>query len=81
MGEAHRGAPVTVTVGSALDDLTVTASLYQAHAPWLTAVLVTLAMTGLDEARSHAGTRSDHDDLTSGACAPNAGSYGPGGAA
>jgi hypothetical protein len=130
-GEAHHGTPVTVTAGRALDDLTVTASLYRAHARWLTAVLVTLDMAGLDEhwkpatltatvtveqagdlarvladlaasgaawqtrqtedylsalqtkvqARSRAGTRSHHDDLTGGASAPNAGSYGPGGAA
>jgi hypothetical protein len=49
MGEAHRGAPVTVTAGGALDDLTVTVSLYQAYAPWLTAVLVKLDVTGRDE--------------------------------
>src|SRR5262249_50412896 len=48
-GEAHRGTPVTVTAGRALDDLPVRASLYQAHVPWLTAVLVTLDMTGRDE--------------------------------
>jgi hypothetical protein len=35
IGEAHRGTPVTVTAGHALEDLTVTAGLYQAHAPWL----------------------------------------------
>jgi hypothetical protein len=49
MGEAHRGTPVTITAGRALEDLTVTATLYQAHAPWLTAVLVTLDIAGLDE--------------------------------
>lgn len=46
-GEAHRGAPVTVTAASALTSLAVTASLHQAHARWLTSVFVQLDVTGL----------------------------------
>lgn len=47
-GEAHRSAPVTVTGNAGLTKLTVTASLHQSHAPWLTSVLVVLDVTGLD---------------------------------
>lgn len=49
MGGAHLGTPITITAGGALDDLTVTVGLYQAHARWLTAVLVRLDMTGRGE--------------------------------
>jgi hypothetical protein len=48
-GEAHRGTAATVTAERPLGDLTVTASLYQAHAPWLTSVLVELDISGRDE--------------------------------
>ena len=49
MGEAHRSTPVRVTAVSGLGDLTVTASLYQVHARWLTSVLVALDISGRDE--------------------------------
>lgn len=48
-GEAHRSTPITITAERPLGDLTVTASLYQAHARWLTSVLVELDICGRDE--------------------------------
>lgn len=48
-GEAHRGTPAAVTAERPLGNLTVTASLYQVHAPWLTDVLVELTLSGRDE--------------------------------
>jgi|SRR5947209_3530600 len=47
IGGAHRGAPATYNA-EAVPSLEVTASLYQAHAPWLTALFVDIEFTGLD---------------------------------
>jgi hypothetical protein len=47
-GEAHRSRPATITANFGQTDLTVTANLYQAHAPWLTSVLVKLDVSGLN---------------------------------
>ncbi|WP_432824757.1 hypothetical protein [Dactylosporangium sp. CA-092794] len=49
MGEAHRSTPTTFSApGSASQRLEVTASLYQAHARWLTATYVDLEFSGLE---------------------------------
>ena len=45
---AHRGAPVSYKTGASLAPFEVTAALYQAHAPWLTALYVELEFSGLD---------------------------------
>ncbi len=45
---AHRGAPATYKTDASLAAFKVTAALYQAHAPWLTALYVELEFSGLD---------------------------------
>ncbi len=48
MGGAHRSTPTTFTALAGLGQrLEVTASLYQAHARWLTATYVDLEFSGL----------------------------------
>ena len=48
-GEAHRSTPTTFTAPASTSlRLEVTASLYQAHAQWLTATYVDLEFSGLE---------------------------------
>jgi hypothetical protein len=46
--ESHRSRTATITANFGLADLTVTANLYQAYAPWLTSVLIKLDVSGLN---------------------------------
>src|SRR6266498_3429725 len=48
MGGAHRSAPTKFAAEASLTRLEVTASLYQAHARWLTATYVDLDFFGLE---------------------------------
>ena len=48
MGGVHHGALTRYTTGMGRDRLEVTASLYQAHAPWLTGQYVDIEFSGLE---------------------------------
>jgi hypothetical protein len=48
MGGAHRGTPTKYAADGSPGRLEITANLYQAHAPWLTALYVDLELSGLE---------------------------------
>ena len=46
-GEVHRSAMISVVIRGPMSQMTVTGWLVQAHAPWLTSVLIQLDVAGV----------------------------------